>query len=246
MSQSKVNYSRQIIPPLEYCRVERAVKILGCEIEDLLHWAVTEEISLMLNLDQWIEPVYGRIFLEDPHYLKDFIDMEVGAWGVINGIERNHDLTDIRAWLHGLWDVSHENIKQSYLGHPLSEVEVHGYDYEDIGENGKSDYKLTEFKAIFTTDNPYPEYWIAYDDMVTVHALLTGKKKHPRRNQNQPPRGKALQAIQQLLALIPDIDSSMTADKKYEILSAKLALAGVGEFVVGSRQFRQWHKDAEQ
>ncbi len=36
----------RVIPPLEYFRVDRAANILGCEIEDILHWSMTGAIYL--------------------------------------------------------------------------------------------------------------------------------------------------------------------------------------------------------
>ncbi len=35
--------------PLEYCRPERAAKLLNCEIEDLFHWAAIGAIKIYVN-----------------------------------------------------------------------------------------------------------------------------------------------------------------------------------------------------
>ncbi|EPF1256037.1 hypothetical protein RFD78_003218 [Klebsiella aerogenes] len=38
------------LPPLEYCSIARAQKLLQCELEDLLHWHDIGAISLCLKL----------------------------------------------------------------------------------------------------------------------------------------------------------------------------------------------------
>jgi hypothetical protein len=36
--------------PFQYCNIERASRLLGCEISDLINLGVTKKISLCLNL----------------------------------------------------------------------------------------------------------------------------------------------------------------------------------------------------
>ncbi|WP_196207488.1 hypothetical protein [Citrobacter sp. Res13-Sevr-PEB04-36] len=40
------------MPPLEYCSISRAAKLLNCEIEDFLHWHDVGVISLCINLQK--------------------------------------------------------------------------------------------------------------------------------------------------------------------------------------------------
>ena len=37
--------------PLEYCRIDRAARLLGCETEDILHWGATSKISLRILVE---------------------------------------------------------------------------------------------------------------------------------------------------------------------------------------------------
>lgn len=37
--------------PLEYCRIDRAARLLGCEEVDILHWGATAKISLRIHAD---------------------------------------------------------------------------------------------------------------------------------------------------------------------------------------------------
>lgn len=56
----KGEQSKQDIPPLlplEYCTVERAARLLGCEVEDIHHWHEIGAIQLCVNLgDVWQAP----------------------------------------------------------------------------------------------------------------------------------------------------------------------------------------------
>nr|EAV8711703.1 hypothetical protein [Salmonella enterica] len=40
------------MPPLEYCSLSRAAKLLNCEIEDFLHWHDVGSITLCINLQE--------------------------------------------------------------------------------------------------------------------------------------------------------------------------------------------------
>lgn len=54
------------LPALEYCSLERATRIIGCgcEVGDLIHWALIGKIRLAANFDN-INNVFGLIFLSD-------------------------------------------------------------------------------------------------------------------------------------------------------------------------------------
>lgn len=36
--------------PLEYCRLDRAARLLGCEVEDLIHWGAIKAVDLCLQI----------------------------------------------------------------------------------------------------------------------------------------------------------------------------------------------------
>ncbi|PXY62368.1 hypothetical protein DMY04_22225, partial [Enterobacter hormaechei subsp. steigerwaltii] len=37
------------LPALEFCTLDRACRLLGCELGDILHWAEIKAITLMIN-----------------------------------------------------------------------------------------------------------------------------------------------------------------------------------------------------
>lgn len=39
--------------PLEYCKLDRAARMLGCEVEDLIHWGAIKAIDLRLYIDKY-------------------------------------------------------------------------------------------------------------------------------------------------------------------------------------------------
>ncbi|MFM5838361.1 hypothetical protein ACET68_07590, partial [Aeromonas rivipollensis] len=131
--------------PLEYCTVDRAARLLGCEVEDILHWGAVGEIALMMNLDQWIDTVYGEIILEENQPIEHFVSVELSSFASFSGIELSSDIpTRTMAWLHGLWNVEPSVIQQSYLGHPLNKVELYVYYFDEIIELEQDEDDLEE------------------------------------------------------------------------------------------------------
>lgn len=67
--------------PLEYCRIDRAARMLGCEVEDILHWHKISAIQLAVQMDRFV----GEL---------DFRPSEVGlsdckdAQSLFKGVER--------------------------------------------------------------------------------------------------------------------------------------------------------------
>lgn len=47
--------------PLEYCRIDRAARMLDCEVDDIFHWQEVGAISLFTKLDN----VEGKLFVMD-------------------------------------------------------------------------------------------------------------------------------------------------------------------------------------
>ncbi|MFH7564523.1 hypothetical protein [Oceanimonas smirnovii] len=46
------------LPPIEYCTIERAAKLLDCEISDIIHWGAIKAISLAIRLSDVQASVY--------------------------------------------------------------------------------------------------------------------------------------------------------------------------------------------
>ena len=50
------NKNDSLSTPLEYCRLDRAARLLGCEVSDLVHWGAIGAISICLK-----DPVIGKL-----------------------------------------------------------------------------------------------------------------------------------------------------------------------------------------
>ncbi|MGN5101316.1 hypothetical protein [Aeromonas veronii] len=208
--------SRPLLP-LEYCSIDRAARLLDCEVEDILHWGTVQEIELMLNLDQWAEPVYGEIVLEKHTPLEQFVSVELGSFASFSGIELSSDNpTKTMAWLHGLWNIEPHVIQQRYLGHPLSIIELYEHSFD---ENCGEDESTTNFQKVgarFTTDDPYPQFWIESYELRKLQNLISGQKTDENQTDTSKPshgnvtvgdagRGKILATAIRIQTLYPDI-----------------------------------------
>jgi len=84
--------TQQDIPPLlplEYCRIERAARVLGCEVEDLIHWGAVGSIRLYVRLGWLSCHLSSLIRVDDPFEG--------------NGVFESQDLTSVeRAHLEGI------------------------------------------------------------------------------------------------------------------------------------------------
>lgn len=69
-NQIETIWQKNGIPPLEYCSLDRATRLLGCEIGDLYHWHNTSQIRL--SADLWAA---GNLFikLSDPELQNEMI-----------------------------------------------------------------------------------------------------------------------------------------------------------------------------
>jgi hypothetical protein len=181
------------LPLPEYCTIERASRLLGCEVEDLLHWGAEGLITLMINLELWRE--------EESVELAE-MTMETGV-SMCNGqpeksasdhvsisgrtgyfISHGHDFGEGRfAALYGFWIAHPINIEDRYLG--FKETELH------LIATPNSDAVIDE-ESMTTAimpigDHLQPTYWISKKQM---EILLSGESLSPRfswdaRSQNE-------------------------------------------------------------
>lgn len=63
--------------PLEYCRIDRAARLLECEVLDLLHWGVTNRIALNLRLER--EPVVSSPLLDEEAIAEMIVALVIGT-----------------------------------------------------------------------------------------------------------------------------------------------------------------------
>lgn len=166
------------LPLPEYCTVERASRLLGCEVEDLLHWGAEGLITLMINLELWREE-------EDVELAE--MTMEAGV-SIFNGqpeksssdhvsisgrtgyfISHDHDFGEGRfAALYGFWIASPSTIEDRYLGFTQRELHLIATPNNDAFIDEES--MTTAIMPI--EDHLQPIYWISKKQM---EILLSGK-----------------------------------------------------------------------
>lgn len=79
-TKAKTGYQPTLRPllPLEYCTVERASRLLECEVEDLLHWAKLGFINLYINFDRSFPYYCPQVQLRDGVNSGDLIHASFG------------------------------------------------------------------------------------------------------------------------------------------------------------------------
>ncbi|WP_426008175.1 hypothetical protein [Aeromonas salmonicida] len=79
-TKAKTGYQSTLRPllPLEYCTVERASRLLECEVEDLLHWAKLGFIHLYINFDRSFPYYCPRVKLRNNVHSLDLIHAGFG------------------------------------------------------------------------------------------------------------------------------------------------------------------------
>ena len=119
--------TKKLIPVVEFCRLERAAKLLNCEVEDLLHWGVIGAIELCVLLNNAIaslcidvnEEGLLKIISDEDGYLKGKI--KVGS-SIIHPISKvgtgeyymesldSDDISSLHCLASGLWAINQEDI----------------------------------------------------------------------------------------------------------------------------------------
>lgn len=117
--------------PLEYCRIDRATRILGCEVEDILHWGATNRIELNLWLER--ESVLSSPLLDEEAIAEMMVALVMGSalpceamdrtikqtkisFDEFTIVEEMQDLGFIGSWLYarvtGLWALASSTLRR--------------------------------------------------------------------------------------------------------------------------------------
>ncbi|MGL5290086.1 MAG: hypothetical protein ACRC9N_11525 [Aeromonas sp.] len=171
--------------PLEYCKLDRAARLLGCEDGDLLHWGAIGAIKLYgwLNTGSCMAAIYDER-TEGESISNDLIVVgELAAYSQIRNIS-----SDIYfARLDGMWRIGPVSIRQIESNGATRKLVHVSASYEPDGDvNALLGGNLDDAKAILGTDlkdwpcsegNPNKltagfmsgDLWIMRDDMELVN-----------------------------------------------------------------------------
>lgn len=95
--------------PLEYCKLDRAARLLGCEIEDLIHWGAIGAIELSVYL---VKPIkcWLRHVPDDDSCDPLIVDTVMINNGIANYIGINSN-DEINCFCGGIWNLSRKAIE---------------------------------------------------------------------------------------------------------------------------------------
>lgn len=186
--------------PLEYCRIDRAARLLGCEVEDLYHWATERKIRLYVNFGFLGMGAVIPVSKDEPiSYSSRHIVNSLASYSAFEphpfqdeniqgeGDELHDDhgmINSVDALLFGLWVVHPKGIQEIYLG--FDDV-PHSWRWivASAAEDGKM--VVAQFE-----DEEYPDLWVMGGDLRKLHehihtgALLptitNSKKNEPSGN----------------------------------------------------------------
>lgn len=170
-TKAKTGYQSTLRPllPLEYCTVERASRLLECEVEDLLHWAKLGFIHLYINFDRSFPYYCPRVKLRNNVHSLDLIHAGFGL-DLMLSLEPipapKDDLdkkkkpikptlrtlptpfpTEPSPWhLQGLWGII-GNDASRYIKQYLSGITGEPHSYGGIGKESAMGYSAISFFA---------------------------------------------------------------------------------------------------
>lgn len=156
--------------PLRYCSIDRASSLLGCEPEDIMHWASIGAINVMINADT------TQLFRNGQRCAPDNSTSE---W-VQYGLSRVRELND---GLGGFWGITPENAYQIYL-----HVFVGGgglpypftVDVFSINERF-TDLTTTKWFEPVEAHNSKMTYWITNEALATLSKHIKSGERLPIR-----------------------------------------------------------------
>lgn len=152
----------------DYCTIDRAARLLKCEVEDILQWGATGAINLMVNFSEWNEPVFGSVMHrcpERPEPDEAGIITVSGGMAWYSDVEPFDSGNGVAARLGGLWCVEPSFLYRSFLKHPIQHLDLFSPAKQTItSDTAEAVGFITE------VDVPFPTYWV---DSWTLKAMHT-------------------------------------------------------------------------
>lgn len=131
------------IPQLDFCRLERASKLIGCETEDLLQWALTGAIEICVLLNNAVsslsinmnEDEILNLITDNDFFIKSNVNIGSSSFRPIKGIEMdeyyiphkdNDDLnkSTIYCLASGPWAIKNQLMIIKLLSQGKTEIEM--------------------------------------------------------------------------------------------------------------------------
>ncbi|WP_139432346.1 hypothetical protein [Aeromonas veronii] len=218
----------------DYCTIERASRLLNCEVEDILQWGATGSINLMVNLNQWNEPAFGSVehrwhrcaqqLTSDEVEDIDVYDgpPEPDAVGVIDlsggmawysDIEPFDSGSTVSARLGGFWCVEPSFLYRNLLGHPIQHLDLFSPSTQTItSETAEAIGFISE------VESPFPTYWVNRWALEAMHEHI----QHGVRLLMKKEQRTGIHSAQQKHSLVITEDANQTPRGKALVVIGQL------------------------
>lgn len=171
------NDTEKLSIPLEYCRLDRAARLLGCEISDLIHWGAIGAINLCYYLHN------ENVFMGFLNYLtketKTAIEGQLQIGYSITPYAHifSEDSNRLNFIVWGMFPLTSRNIQTLEQGQPLTKINAEFFVKNDDGVESRFSLSMSQPKEnddldkLITTD----DIWVTKPDLVKLqNAITTG------------------------------------------------------------------------
>ncbi|MCX7132417.1 hypothetical protein [Aeromonas sp.] len=247
--------------PVAYCRLERAAKLLKCEVDDLYHWASIGAIQIFTMAQK--SKCAAKLYLVSDvltKYLEQEIDLMYGAYFNVISAETfeafpgEETWSDVVADISGFWALRRKHFMQWEETGGLVEE---GQDAIELITSCSYKNAASVVWATASLPNVMEHLWIMRDDLEKLHQhIINGtpfEYGHPKPPLPSPPAHKTAQqkdptpkqarAILGMALNIYGPKRNIPSIKSvYDAVMGKLASDGF-EVEVTEKQFGSWLRD---
>lgn len=221
--------------PLEYCTIERAAKMLRCEVEDIKHWIDINVITAYAIFDgsqnylSILTSFVSQTLKEDepinsPEPLKikgsaDTITLSDGS--ELKSLPFSFDglISDYNSYFYGVptgfWRLLN--------GKSFTEEDVNFYTFYpesfELSEDGELDCLKSTIVSLHLEEDQLPNLYILYKDLKHLHETIYGENKPLKKTLNDAEKAQEQAKNNQRAKVAKPHHKTITAEKKYtEIL----------------------------
>ncbi len=256
------------LPPIEYCKLDRAAKLLDCEVSDILHWWKIHAIDLRFHFQGVdCEIIDSKYFNSTKNQTEKKAEENVSVRyeGPESG-EWYYHILDDRTQFGGFWIVGE-------LGYSITEIKgrcqiVNRYPHIEstfYARMGSQSVKaIVEKEALKRVDTSVQGLYIFRADLERIHhavvkgeplpniynnAELAGIAKQQEQQIARPPRTTSTQSrmIKALLQLHPSIDNDLinSPHSLFSKFQKMCADAGIHCPVLDGKTLAEWLERAK-
>ena len=186
--------------PLEYCTIERAAKMLRCEVEDIKHWIDINVItayaifdgsrsylSILTSFVSQTQKEDESITLPEPLKIKGSADtITLNDGSELKSLPFSFDglISDYGSYFYGIptgfWRLLN--------GKNFTEEDVNFYTFYpesfELSEDGELDYLKSTSVSLHLEEDQLPKLYVLYKDLKHLHETIYGENKPLRKTPN--------------------------------------------------------------